>query len=289
MSSLGIGGISYSGGAGGIILAAGYSEDIKFYDTVTGEMIKTIGGPGSRVPGVEGVGLPAGGAQYGNVIDGHVNCLELTPDDRFVAAAGNPWVRIFDCEYTTAPYSSYEGGHRDNVTSVSFEEDAKWFVTSSEDGTAKVWDRRAPVDDEKSFQLCFKNQQPDGSGGAIHCSVLHPNQAEVLCGDASGQVAVWDLTANRAWTEVPDSGGSPIKSIAVAPTYADPSSDDVTVVAANHKGFCFSWRVSGDQHDTTPPQTPEVNAQNGLENDGNGVLDWLLLTRCIAAAPSALK
>lgn len=60
MSSLGVGGISYGGGAGGILLAAGYSEDIKFYDTFTGEMLKTIGGPGSRVPGVEGVGLPAG-------------------------------------------------------------------------------------------------------------------------------------------------------------------------------------------------------------------------------------
>lgn len=51
---------------------------------------------------------------------------------------------------------------------------------------------------------CFKNQQPDGSGGAIHCCVLHPNQAEVLCGDASGRVAVWDLTANRVRYGVAD-------------------------------------------------------------------------------------
>lgn len=69
--------------------------------------------------------VAVGAAQYGNVIDGHVNCLELTPDDRFVAAAGNPWLRIFDCEYTSAPYASYEGGHRDNITGVNFEEDAK--------------------------------------------------------------------------------------------------------------------------------------------------------------------
>ncbi|EER06660.1 hypothetical protein Pmar_PMAR009679, partial [Perkinsus marinus ATCC 50983] len=41
-------------------------------------------------------------------------------------------------------------------------------------------------------------------GGAIHCCVLHPNQAEVLCGDASGRVAVWDLTANRVRYGVAD-------------------------------------------------------------------------------------
>lgn len=29
----------------------------------------------------------------------------------------------------------------------------RWFVTSSEDGTAKIWDRRAPAGDEKSFQM----------------------------------------------------------------------------------------------------------------------------------------
>lgn len=46
-----------------------------------------------RVPGVS--------AQYGNVICGHVNNPELTPNYCYVAAARSAWLRLSDCEYPT--------------------------------------------------------------------------------------------------------------------------------------------------------------------------------------------
>lgn len=74
--------------------------------------------------------------------------------------------------------------------------------------------------------------------------------------------------------------------------YADPSSDAVTVVAANHKGSCFSWRVCGEQHEVvTPPRTPEVHARGGIEisNGINAGSDGpnRLVSPCFTSGPPA--
>lgn len=59
--------------------------------------------------------------------------------------------------------------------------------------------------------------------------VLHPNQAELICGLQNGAIRVWDLAEGR-WTRelVPD-GEVAIRSISVSP-------DASRVVAANNKG-----------------------------------------------------
>lgn len=71
-----------------------------------------------------------------------MNKLEITPDKQYLAAAGNPHIRLF--EVTTnnpQPVQSFDG-HTNNVTAVGFDRDSKWLFSGSEDGTVKLWDVR---------------------------------------------------------------------------------------------------------------------------------------------------
>ena len=74
--------------------------------------------------------------------DSQVNCLEITPDKQYLAAAGNPRVRLYEVNSNNNnPITSYEG-HTSNVTSLGFQKDRKWMYTGSEDGSIKIWDVR---------------------------------------------------------------------------------------------------------------------------------------------------
>lgn len=94
-----------------------------------------------------------------------MNKLEITPDKQFLAAAGNPAIRLFEVNGGPQPVLSFEG-HTGNVTAVGFERDGRWMFSGSEDGTVKLWDIRAPGP-----------QREYESRGAVTSVVLHPNQA----------------------------------------------------------------------------------------------------------------
>ena len=123
-----------------ILASAGYDHTIRFWDALTGVCSRTIQHPESQV-----------------------NRLEITSDKRFLAAAGNLYVKLYDIRQTgnsgngvngttntsastsssnqnnsnNNPVMTFEG-HKNNVTSLQFQADNKWMVTSLEDGTVKV-------------------------------------------------------------------------------------------------------------------------------------------------------
>ena len=68
-------------------------------------------------------------------------CVDET--DRYLAAAGNPHIRLFEVNtQNLQPVTSYDG-HQGNVTAVGFERDGRWMYSGSDDGTVKIWDLRA--------------------------------------------------------------------------------------------------------------------------------------------------
>lgn len=98
--------------------------------------------------------------------DSQVNKLEISPDKQYLAAAGNPAIRLFEVSGSSPqPVTTFEG-HTGNVTAVGFERDGRWMFSGSEDGTVKLWDIRAPGP-----------QREYESRGAVTSVVLHPNQA----------------------------------------------------------------------------------------------------------------
>lgn len=71
-----------------------------------------------------------------------MNRLCISPDKRFLAAAGHHTVKLYDIKSTNpAAVLTFEG-HTNNITGLAFHCEGKWMVTSSEDGTVKIWDTR---------------------------------------------------------------------------------------------------------------------------------------------------
>ena len=194
-------GASSSAGPEVCLVTAGFDHALRFWDLSTGQCETTLQHP-----------------------DWQVNALAISRDKRFVAAAGNPNVRVFDTQGGKgASILSFEG-HLGNVTAVGWEEDGKWLYTASEDGTIKIWDVRTP-----SCQKTFEARAP------VNSATLHPNQAEILSGDQNGLLAIWDLSASGSsvTTTCPEQDVA-IRSVAVA-------ADGSRAAAASSSGKVYVW------------------------------------------------
>jgi G protein beta subunit-like protein len=104
--------------------------------------------------------------------DSQVNCLEITADKQYLAAGGNPHIRLFEINNSSNqnPILSLEG-HTGNVTSLGFQRNGRYLYSGSEDGTVKIFDLRSPT-----YSRSF-----DAKGG-VNSVALHPNQAEIISG-----------------------------------------------------------------------------------------------------------
>lgn len=185
-----------------VLATAGYDHSIRFWEATSGICYRTL--------------------QYA---DSQVNRLEITADKSYLAAAGNPHIRIFDVNSNNPqPVASYDG-HTGNVTSIGFQKDSKWMFSGSEDGTIKLWDLRAPG-----------SQRDYEASTGVNAVVLHPNQGELISGDNHGNIRVWDLTASACICELVPEVGTAVRSLSVA-------LDGSLAVAANSAGTCYVWRM----------------------------------------------
>ncbi|KAI1098795.1 quinon protein alcohol dehydrogenase-like superfamily [Jackrogersella minutella] len=185
-----------------ILCTAGYDHTIRFWEALSGICSRTIQHP-----------------------DSQVNRLCISPDKRFLAAAGHHTVKLYDIKSTNPnPLLTFEG-HTGNVTGVAFHCEGKWMVTSSEDGTVKIWETRSG-----SIQRSYSH------GSAVNDVVIHPNQGEIISCDRSGSVRVWDLAENNCSHQLIPEEDVSVSSVTVA-------SDGSLLCAANNAGNVFVWRL----------------------------------------------
>lgn len=221
-----------------ILASGGYDRTIRFWDALTGVCSRTI-----------------------PFQDWQVNRVEITSDKRYLAAAGNLYVRLFDIRQAGSAGSSAEPGttsangtvastnqknstngslaaamtfegHSGNVTLIAFQAENRWMVLSLEDGTVKVWDVRSP-----SVQRNYKHHC------AVNEVVIHPNQGELISCDHDGNIRIWDLGENQCTHHLIPEDDVPINSLSVA-------SDGSMLVAGNNKGNCYVWKMQ-NQNDMT--------------------------------------
>lgn len=131
-----------------ILATAGYDHNIRFWEATSGICYRTL-----------------------QFAESQVNKLEITSNKQFLAAAGNPQIRLFEVNSNNPQAVANYDGHTGNVTAIGFQKDSKWMFSGSEDGTVKIWDLRAPG--------C---QREYASRGAVNTVVLHPNQGELISG-----------------------------------------------------------------------------------------------------------
>mmetsp|Transcript_15906 Transcript_15906/g.33371 ORF Transcript_15906/g.33371 Transcript_15906/m.33371 type:complete len:322 (+) Transcript_15906:358-1323(+) len=180
--------------------------------------------------------------------DSQVNCLEITPDKQYLAAGGNPHIRLFEINNSSNqnPILTLEG-HTGNVTSLGFQRNGRYLYSGSEDGTVKLWDLRSPT-----FSRSFDSR------GAVNSVALHPSQAEIISGDQNGSVKIWDLGSAKCINDiVPDAQSSSTSSEGrVSIQSVDVSADARTLVAANNHAEVFVWNPSDATKKTQQSNEP---------------------------------
>ncbi|KAI5808872.1 WD40-repeat-containing domain protein [Peziza echinospora] len=185
-----------------IMATAGYDHTIRFWEALSGICSRTI--------------------QH---TDSQVNRLCISPDKRYLAAAGHLHVKLYDIKSTNPnPILSFEG-HTNNVTGVGFHCEGKWMVTSSEDGTVKIWDTRSAT-----VQRNYNHNSP------VNDVVIHPNQGELISCDQGGNVRIWDLGENKCTHQLIPEDDVPVRSVTVA-------TDGSMLVAGNNLGNVYVWRM----------------------------------------------
>ncbi|KAK9801733.1 putative Target of rapamycin complex subunit LST8 [Seiridium cardinale] len=185
-----------------ILCTAGYDHTIRFWEALSGICSRTIQHP-----------------------DSQVNRLCISPDKRFLAAAGHHTVKLYDIKSTNPnPLLTFEG-HTGNITGVAFHCEGKWMVTSSEDGTVKIWETRSGT-----IQRSYNHGSP------VNDVVIHPNQGEIISCDRSGSVRIWDLAENNCSHQLIPEEDVSVSSVTVA-------SDGSLLCAANNAGNVFVWAL----------------------------------------------
>lgn len=188
-----------------ILATAGYDHTVRFWQAHSGICTRTV--------------------QHQ---DSQVNALEITPDRSMIAAAGYQHIRMYDLNSNNPnPIISYDGVNK-NIASVGFHEDGRWMYTGGEDCTARIWDLRSR---NLQCQRIFQVNAP------INCVCLHPNQAELIVGDQSGAIHIWDLKTDHNEQLIPE------PEVSITSAHIDP--DASYMAAVNSAGNCYVWNLTG--------------------------------------------
>jgi target of rapamycin complex subunit LST8 len=255
-----------------ILATAGYDHKIRFWEAPSGICSRILKYP-----------------------DSQVNKLEITPDKQFLAAGGNPHIRLYEIAASVPAPPGVGGvgppgggggggvgsagtsgvgtenqqpvltleGHTSSVTSLGFQRDGRYLYSGSEDGTIKLWDLRNPT-----YSRSLDCHAP------VRSVTLRVDRDEIISGDANGNVKVWDLGGNgkgpiNQVQPGADSGAAMQSSIQAV----DISDDSRTLVAVSNHGTVFVWDpsqpVSG-QPTNNSTAIGYTNSNNNINNVNNG-------------------
>ncbi|KAG6444509.1 hypothetical protein O3G_MSEX003392 [Manduca sexta] len=95
----------------------------------------------------------------------------------------------------------------------------------------KLWCRAPP---QTRCQKIFQVQAP------VNAVMLHPDQSQIMVGDQSGIIHMWDLKTDQNDQLVPEAEAS-IQDIAIDPA-------GKMMAAVNNKGNCYVWALGGQAH-----------------------------------------
>jgi len=204
-----------------ILATAGYDHTIRFWQAHSGLCHRNVQHP-----------------------DCQVNALEITPDRQLIAAAGYQHIRMYDLNSNNPnPVINYDGVSK-NITAVGFHEDGKWMFTGGEDCSARIWDLRSR---NLQCQRIFQVNAP------VNCVYIHPNQGELMVGDQSGVIHLWDLRTDHNEQLIPEPDAS-IQHISIDP-------EGAYMAAVNNKGNCYVWSLTGGRGDDPTTLHPKKKFQ----------------------------
>ncbi len=176
-------------------------------------------------------GMPFSGIRRGSFVwalallvlaAGLLALVTLIPTNRWLDPVSD---RLFDEQTHSIAFE-----HARPVSSAAFSPDGRWVVTSSDDGTARVWDAKsgAPI------------SSPLRHAGPVHSAAFSPNGQQVLTASEDGTARVWNAKSGAPMTP-PLRHGGPVDHAAF-------SADGRRIVTASEDRTARVWDVqSGKQ------------------------------------------
>lgn len=128
-----------------------------------------------------------------------IQALSLSPDARSLAMGGSESVisivSLSDEGESDTPKHRTGDSHQGAIVGLSTSKDGKRLISSSLDGTARVWD----VAQRKQIHLI----SPDA--GPIRCA-LSPSERLLACSLSDSRIVLWDLERNEKLRTIADIG-----------------------------------------------------------------------------------
>jgi G protein beta subunit-like protein len=186
-----------------ILATAGYDHTIRLWEARNGFCYRTL--------------------QFN---ESQANQLEITPNKKYLAAAGNLHIKLFELASNNPNAVSNFSAHKSNVTSIGFEKQGEFLYSGSEDGTIKIWDPRVP-----NYQREFVHTDP------CNTVELHPNQNDLISGHQNGSLCVYDLRATKKRLDISVDVDTSVRSLTL-------TDDGTRCCLVTNKGECFVWKVS---------------------------------------------
>jgi len=181
-------------GAGASIEQPGWmanSSDGKLIAIPVGGRVAIIG---QQMPDIEAV-------------PSRIQCLAISPDNRWlIGGCESKSDNLVRWDLKTGKRQPAMEGHRGEVNSIAFGP-ASRFVTTSNDGTARVWTitGRAPT-------ITFNDHQD-----FVRCAIFLPGPMRVASGGDDKVVRIWETTQGKTIKEL-KGHTAPIRCIAVSPS-----------------------------------------------------------------------
>lgn len=149
-----------------LLVTASYDHTIKFWVTniPTWETSKTIDVPNEQV----------------------IYRMKISNDKKYLVCAASKGIKLYDLSDESNYTLKGDIDYGCNCTAVGFRGEGEWFFGSGEDGTLRVHDIRMT-----GSQTVYTNDSP------INDVIISHNESELIAGDESGKLIVYDLIASK--------------------------------------------------------------------------------------------
>ncbi|MCA9044295.1 MAG: protein kinase, partial [Planctomycetaceae bacterium] len=182
------------------------------------------------------------------------------------------YVRLWDA--TTGNELSHFTGHKDAVVDVTFSPEGRWLLTTSYDGTARLWDISEPRQPAEALVL-------DGHSWWVWEGAFSPGfdplnstaKSQIVTASQDGKAIVWNVTASSAASESQVSTSGEPELTATAATTFSGHQGPVYSVAVNSDGVVATGGYDGRILLWKPEDVPQVSLDELLNRQQPNV-NW---------------